>query len=211
MRKTAMKVKYQTANARLTFEFESDNDKALVAELARIQEVFTEETCGCCKSERVRFDVREFDGNHYYKLLCDDCGATRDFGQHKNGKTLFVKRFEKDTREPLPHRGWYQYGKSPDQSPTKPSGTSGPITPKPTKPAESTPATGNAAPPDRAAADVAKAIDGMNNAGTLDNLEAWSAWAKKIADLSIVQREKLQEGYRLSIERLAKPPARRTS
>lgn len=104
-----MKVKYVTANARLTFEFESENDKTLVNHLAHIQENFEESTCGCCKSDKIRFDVREFDGNTYYKLLCDACGATLDYGQHKNGNTLFVKRFVKDTRDPLPNRGWYRY------------------------------------------------------------------------------------------------------
>src|ERR1022692_1171417 len=138
-----MKVSYVTANARLTFEFESENDKTLVTQLAHIQEVFEEETCGCCKSERIRFDVREFDGNFYYKLLCDDCGATLDFGQHKTGDTLFVKRFEKDTREALPNRGWYQYGKSPEPTPTKPATPpSKPAAPTtPTKPAASAPPT----------------------------------------------------------------------
>jgi hypothetical protein len=151
-----MKVAYVTGNARLTFEFESDNDKTLVTQLAHIQEVFEEETCGCCKSDKFRFDVREFDGNHYYKLLCDACGATLEFGQHKTGNTLFVKRFVKDTREPLPNRGWYRYqagqsepaAKTPEKSapparpapPVKPASapsanhtTKGPTTPIPTR------------------------------------------------------------------------------
>ena len=116
-----MKVRYQTANARLTFEFESENDKTLVTNLAHIQELFEETCCGCCKSDRIRFDVREFDDFVYYKLLCDACGATLDFGQNKTGNTLFVKRFEKDSREPLPHRGWYQYSKSPEKTPPRPA------------------------------------------------------------------------------------------
>jgi hypothetical protein len=204
-----MKVTYTSANGRLAFEFESETDKKLVTQLAHIQEVFEEPACGCCKSERIRFDVREFDKNLYYKLLCDDCGATLDFGQHKTGDTLFVKRFEKDTREPLPNRGWYQYGKSPDPTPTKPSGPSAPPTPKPTP---SKPVAAATSAPPTTPTPVTSAINGMNGATSLSNLDAWKNWALKITDLSAVHRENLEEAYRQNTERIAagKPPSRRT-
>ena len=64
-----MKATYQTANGRLTFEFEAESNKEMVSQLAHIQEIFEEPACGCCKSDRIRFDLREFDGNKYYKLF----------------------------------------------------------------------------------------------------------------------------------------------
>ena len=212
-----MKVRYQTANARLTFEFESENDKTLVTNLAHIQEIFEECACGCCESKRIRFDVREFDGNHYYKLLCDDCGATLDFGQHKTGNTLFVKRFEKDTRDPLPHRGWYQYGKSPEKTPstppacpakspaTPPSGKSSP-TPSPSKSVPAASASPAAPTQDRSgqvAANVAKAIDAMDHARDVGNLDSWKNWIMTIPDLTAGQREKLQGAYSRNTNRIA--------
>jgi hypothetical protein len=224
-----MKVRYQTANARLTFEFESENDRTLVTNLAHIQEIFEESSCGCCKKENIRFDVREFDGNHYYKLLCDDCGATLDFGQHKAGNTLFVKRFEKDTREPLPNRGWYLYGKSPEKTPPAPP-TSPPTkqaahSAKPTVPPAARPApstnhviqkpTSTPAVLTRAqqiAADVAKAIDGMDHSQSRDNLDDWKRWGQKISGLNPEKRDELQDAYYRNSDRLAgtTSPARRT-
>jgi hypothetical protein len=46
-----------------------------------------------------------------YKLFCLACGATLDFGQHKDAtQGLFAKRKDKDTGKRLPNRGWYVYG-----------------------------------------------------------------------------------------------------
>jgi hypothetical protein len=102
-----MKVRYTTENNRLTFELEATTGKQAFEIVAAIQELFEEPACGCCKSAHIRCDVREFDGNSYYKLLCNACGAQLDFGQHKDGKGLFVKRTDKETKKPLPNRGWY--------------------------------------------------------------------------------------------------------
>lgn len=104
-----MKMTYTTANGRLTFELEVATGKTAFEVVAIIQELFEVECCGCCKSKSIRHQVREVQGNKYYKLLCKDCGATLDFGQHRDNKGLFIKWRDKDSREPLPDGGWYVY------------------------------------------------------------------------------------------------------
>lgn len=104
-----MKVTYTTPNGRLSFEVECATGKAAFEVVAAIQELFEEEACGCCKSAHIRCDVREISNNKYFKLLCNSCGATLDFGQNKDGKGLFVKRYDKDTKDRLPNNGWYIY------------------------------------------------------------------------------------------------------
>lgn len=104
-----MKVSYTTPNGRVTFEMELANSKMAFEAIAAIQELFEEEACGCCKAKNIRCDVREISGNKYFKLLCNACGATLDFGQHKDGKGLFVKRTDRDTHAQLPNAGWYHY------------------------------------------------------------------------------------------------------
>jgi hypothetical protein len=106
-----MKVRYATANSRLQFEFEAASTKEAVEFLAVIQELFEETTCQQCGSEHVKFDVRNYDGNTYYKLRCDDCYATLDFGQRRDGVNLFLKRKDADGHW-MPNRGWYRYHES---------------------------------------------------------------------------------------------------
>ncbi len=101
-----MKVTYTTGSGRLTFEVECPSGKVAFEVVAAIQELFEEPCCGACKSKNIRCDVRVFDGNKYYKLVCNDCAAQLDFGQHKEGGGLFVKRRDKDGRD-MPDGGWY--------------------------------------------------------------------------------------------------------
>jgi hypothetical protein len=103
-----VKAHYRTSNGRVTVEVDGGNVKEIVKNIAIIQEVFESEAeCGCCKSTRIRFQVREVDGNEYYELLCSDCGARFEFGQHKKTPTLFPKRKEGDKM--LPNRGWAKW------------------------------------------------------------------------------------------------------
>ncbi len=103
-----MKVTYTTPNGRLTFEMDCTTGKQAFEIVATVQGLFEEADCGLCKSKAIHCDVREYDSNKYYKLVCEACGGQLDFGQHKDGKGLFVKRRDKDNR-PMPARGWYQY------------------------------------------------------------------------------------------------------
>ncbi len=101
-----MKMTYKTPNGRLAFEMEVGSGKQAFEIVAAVQELFEEPNCGACESPLIRCDVREFDGNKYFKLVCCDCGAQLDFGQHKDGKGLFVKRRDAN-KNLLPARGWY--------------------------------------------------------------------------------------------------------
>jgi hypothetical protein len=102
-----MKVNYK-ANDKLEFELEGSGQKEIFKELALIQEIFSETKCGLCGSTNIRFIVRNVDGNDYYELKCNDCGAVLAFGQHKKGGTLFPKRKDDDGNY-LPNKGWYKY------------------------------------------------------------------------------------------------------
>lgn len=94
-----MKVRFTTNTGRMTFEFDSQSPKQAFEQVA---------ACGQCDSANIRWDKREYDGNAYYKLTCVDCGAQLDFGQHKSGITLFVKRKDKDNN-PIGKNGWYHW------------------------------------------------------------------------------------------------------
>jgi hypothetical protein len=103
-----VKAHYRTRNGQVTIEVDGGNVKEIVKNIAVVQEVFESETeCGLCNSPKVRFQVRENDGNEFYEILCIECGARFEFGQHKKTPTLFPKR--KDGATVLPHRGWAKW------------------------------------------------------------------------------------------------------
>jgi hypothetical protein len=102
-----MKLNYKVSD-KLSFELEGEGQKEIFKELASIQEIFGEESCGLCKSRNLRYVVRNVDGNDYYELRCADCGAILAFGQHKKGGTLFPRRKD-DEGKWLPNRGWHKY------------------------------------------------------------------------------------------------------
>jgi len=104
-----MKVKYKIGD-KLEFELDGAGQKEIFKELALIQEIFAEESCGLCGSKDLRFIVRNVDGNDYYELRCNSCGAILAFGQHKKGGTLFPKRKDDDGNY-LPNRGWHKWNK----------------------------------------------------------------------------------------------------
>jgi hypothetical protein len=101
-----MKIKYNIGD--ITVELEGETQKDLFKQLSSFQEVFGERACGKCKSEHLRFVVRENDGNEYYELKCADCGAKLAFGVNKKGGGLFPKRKDADG-EWLPDKGWTKW------------------------------------------------------------------------------------------------------
>lgn len=109
-----MKVKYKVGD-KLEFELEGAGQKEIFKELATIQEIFAEEKCGLCGSSNLRFVVRNVEGNDYYELRCNECGAILAFGQHKKGGTLFPKRKD-DEGNWLANKGWHKWtGSSKDK------------------------------------------------------------------------------------------------
>ena len=75
----------------VTLEVDVESPKGAIAELSAYSEVFVGHTCGLCGADNVRWEHREHGGHDYYSVNCVPCGATRSFGQHKNGRTLFAK------------------------------------------------------------------------------------------------------------------------
>jgi hypothetical protein len=104
-----MKLRYKVGD-KLEFEVEGAGQKEVFKELASIQEIFGEESCGMCKSTNLRFIVRNVEGNDYFEIRCADCGAILAFGQHKKGGTLFPKRKD-DEGNYLSNRGWHKWNK----------------------------------------------------------------------------------------------------
>ncbi len=108
-----MKVTYETKNARLAVEIESDKVKDVFKQLAEFQEIFDEEKCGSCKSENIKFQVRNVEGNDFFEMKCDDCGAKLAFGQYKTGGGLFPKRKKEDGTYDRVTRGWRKWVPEP--------------------------------------------------------------------------------------------------
>jgi ribosomal protein S27E len=77
-----------------TISGEVQGPKELVRELASIGELFIETTCKLCNNTNVSFEHRLHDGHSFYSIRCPKCGGRADFGQHKTGETLFLKRRE---------------------------------------------------------------------------------------------------------------------
>lgn len=93
----------------ITFKVTGENQKAIFRELASIQDVFdAEQKCGCCDSSSIRFQVRTIEDNDFYELICLSCYARLQFGQHKKGNSLYVKRKAEDGSL-LANRGWAKY------------------------------------------------------------------------------------------------------
>jgi len=110
-----MEAQYRTRNGRLTVKTIGDSQKDLFRALAVIQEVFEAETqCGCCQSEAIHFQVRSVDKFEYFELVCRACTARFEFGQHRNGQSLFPKRRDENGNL-LPHGGWRIWKPAEDQ------------------------------------------------------------------------------------------------
>ena len=104
-----MEAQYKTRDGRLLFKVDAENQKEIFKQIAVTQEVFEAETeCGCCHSKEIRFRVRTVDKHDFYEVACGACGARFEFGQHKNGRSLFPKRRAEDGTL-LPNRGWAKW------------------------------------------------------------------------------------------------------
>jgi translation initiation factor 2 beta subunit (eIF-2beta)/eIF-5 len=95
-------------NDKLTLKISAEGQKELFKDLSTVQEIFGENSCGMCGSTDIKYVVRTVDGNDYFELRCNKCGAILSFGQHKKGGTIFPKRKDADGKW-LPDRGWHKY------------------------------------------------------------------------------------------------------
>lgn len=95
-----MEATIKAFGGRVLIKVAGENQKELFRQVAAADQVFNAQTeCGRCKSKDIYMDVRHTEKGDYYELRCP-CGARFNFGQHKEGNTLFPKF--KD--------GWEVYG-----------------------------------------------------------------------------------------------------
>ena len=115
-----MKMTYKAHGGRFEFEQDGVDRKQAFELVAVLDELFGEEKCGCCGGTDVRHQVTHPGEYTYYKLKCmnPECGAMLDFGQNKDMKGLFVKKWDSEARAPLPNGGWYVWdGQSNSRGP----------------------------------------------------------------------------------------------
>lgn len=88
-----MEVNYKSLCGRMAVKFVANDNKDLFTQIAKFAEIYENNlNCGHCKSEKTRLSVRVVEDNSYFERVCNDCGYSMAFGQHKKGGTLFPKR-----------------------------------------------------------------------------------------------------------------------
>lgn len=100
---------------RIIFEIEGATTKDLFRQIAILDEVFSEPSCGICECP-YHFVVRTVQANEFYELRCvnEKCRARLEFSQTKQGGGLFPRRKDPHGNR-LPHDGWNIYtGGQPD-------------------------------------------------------------------------------------------------
>lgn len=117
-----MELIYRTRDGRYEVKLEGKTQRDLVEQLASFQEVFENivATYDGVVSDKVRWQVREVDGNKFYEQVCYDDnpkirGARLSFGSHKTGGGLFAKRkdvAEDGTETYNKNGGWKRWNKA---------------------------------------------------------------------------------------------------
>ncbi len=83
---------YKSLDQRITVKISSNDNKDLFEQIAKFDEIFCNNlTCKNCGKSETRLNVRTVDENNYYERVCNACGNTFSFGQHKKGGSLFPK------------------------------------------------------------------------------------------------------------------------
>lgn len=78
-------------------QVDAEDLKGLIQQVSIFSEVPTECQCG---STNIVPRHRKHEDNDFYEIVCQDCKHTMGLGQHKVGKTLFVKNAD-GWREPF--------------------------------------------------------------------------------------------------------------
>lgn len=119
-----MKMTYTTPNGRMSFECEVTHAKQAFEVAAKISALFEEPDCGCCHTAHIQPEVRHVKDYVYYSLRCMECQAQLAFGQNKDSKGLFAKRWDQDNKVEMPNRGWFIWKPDPDKERAPASGSS---------------------------------------------------------------------------------------
>lgn len=106
----------------LSVQVEGDDNKAVFKGVAEAQELFSDSCCGACKSDNIKYQVREVEDNQFYEIVCNDCYSKLSYGHAKTGGKMYPKRMETDNKgkavkdkdgkgKSLPHKGWVKYNR----------------------------------------------------------------------------------------------------
>jgi hypothetical protein len=87
-----LEANYKSIDNRITVKITGNDTKDLFEQIAKFDEIFCNNlTCKNCNKGETRLNVRNVESNNYYERVCNGCGFTFSFGQHKKGGTLFPK------------------------------------------------------------------------------------------------------------------------
>jgi hypothetical protein len=118
-----VEITYTTPNGRIQIRQEITKGKDAFEFVAKVQELFEEEACGCCHGKEIRCQVRKHDDYKFFEYVCmnPECGARLAFGQHKEGGTLFPKRWDAERQAAMPDNGWSIWKPDADKDESRPA------------------------------------------------------------------------------------------
>lgn len=105
------KASYKAFGGKLLVEFEYNDTKTLVEEIASVQEL-EQEKCSNCNGNDFTFVVRQVGDDKYYEIKCKKCYFKLGFGIPKKGKpNLYPRRRNQKTKEPIGPKkdGWHKF------------------------------------------------------------------------------------------------------
>lgn len=107
-----------------TFQIEGQTQMEVFESIAKIQEVFSEEKCGLCGCEDLRYAVRVVGKYKFPELHCTKCQGRLSFGQiqEPKGELFPIRKLIEKTGQPNrekgkfgSHNGWTKYKGEPDK------------------------------------------------------------------------------------------------
>lgn len=107
-------LKFTTPDMRMTIEVTGDNNREVFEELVSMLEVFSNTTCGACRSNDTKPVIRTVKDSAgkpatYHEMRCNACKAVLALSVHNTKEqTLYPKRKGKDGQW-LPGDGWVKY------------------------------------------------------------------------------------------------------
>jgi ribosomal protein L40E len=115
-----MSTRYTSANGRISVELTGSTSVSVFEQISLFQEVFEQTKCGKCGSEDLKFNIRTTNGDKYYELICNECGARLAFGCNKEGGGMYPQRkftkshaqFVEGEANYKPDNGWCKWNKT---------------------------------------------------------------------------------------------------
>lgn len=91
-------------------------------QIAAYQQVFSEKACGACGSTKIAYQHRTTrDGKDIFEIACQECKCALTFWPHKEGGTLFAKRWDSERKCEVGKNGWVKYERQQQAAPSQPS------------------------------------------------------------------------------------------